>query len=142
MTRWIAGIAALLLAAAAPGGGSPVEAIDPRISEAPPVTGVAAGYMELRNSGGTTLTLTGVSSPEFERIEMHESMVHDGMSSMHKLEQVDIPARDSVSFAPGGLHFMLFGKPPLPRAGEIVPVTLRFSDGTALELHVPVRAAR
>jgi copper(I)-binding protein len=61
------------------------------------------------------------------------------MASMRRLEQVEIPAGGTVSFAPGGKHFMLFGKPPLPRAGENVSLKLNFADGGVLELSVPVR---
>jgi copper(I)-binding protein len=129
----------LLAAAAAVAGTSPVRANDPWIAEAPPVAGVAALYMEIRNATDRPVRLTGAISPRFRKIEMHESTVRDGMASMRRLDGIDIGAGESVSFAPGGRHFMLFGEAPLPRAGESVPISLQFADGTALELSVPVR---
>jgi len=133
-------LAAWLLAAAANAGAqTAIETGNAWISEAPPGVGVAAAYLEIHNRGAAPATLTGAESVRFERVEMHESMIHDGMAAMHQLDGVEIPAGASVAFAPGGRHFMLFGKPPLPRAGEEVTLTLRFADGTAIELKAPVR---
>ena len=136
-------MAAWLIAAgigvAAPEAASTAEVHDAWISEAPPGTGVAAAYLEIFNGGETALVLTGASSPRFDRIEMHESVIREGMASMHRLEQVEVPPAGRVAFAPGGRHFMLFGKPPLPRAGEQVPLALHFADGTTLGLSIAVR---
>jgi len=135
-------LTALLVAAAAIAAEPAIEVNDPWISEAPPGTGVAAAYLEIRNGGETPATLIGASSPRFDRVEMHESGIRDGMASMRRLEQVEIPPQGRVAFAPGGGHFMLFGKPPLPRAGEDVPLALQFADGTVVELSIPVRRGK
>jgi hypothetical protein len=133
--------AALFLAAATAIAAEPaVEVAGAWISDPPPDAGVAAAYMEIRNATQAPVSLTGATAgSNFDRVEMHETTLRQGMASMHRLELVEIPAGGTVSFAPGGKHFMLFGKPPLPRAGENVALSLKFADGGVLELSVPVR---
>ena len=131
----------LLLAAAAVAAAElPLHVDDPWIREAPPGAGVAAGYLRIHNAAAQPAMLIGADSPQFQRIEFHESTVRDGMSSMRRLERIEISAGEAVALEPGGRHLMLFGKPPLPRAGDNVSLTLRFADGTVLELRVPVHA--
>jgi hypothetical protein len=143
VNRAVAGTAALFLAAATAIAAEPsIEAVNAWINEPPPGVGIAAAYMDLRNTTQEPMFLAGASGAPFERVEMHETTVRDGTTSMRRLEQVEIPAGGTVSFAPGGKHFMLFGKPPLPRAGEHVSMRLRFADGGGLELKVPVRGPR
>jgi copper(I)-binding protein len=134
--------AAVVLAAAAVAADPTVDVADAWISEPPPGAGVAAAYMEIRNATQAPMSLTGATAPRFDRVEMHETSLREGMASMRRLEQVDIPAGGTVSFATGGKHFMLFGKPPLPRAGENVSLKLNFADGSMLDLNVPVRGIR
>lgn len=143
MSRAVVRSAALFLAAALAMAAEPaVEVADAWINEPPPGAGVAAAYMEIGNTTQTPVSLTGATASGFDRVEMHETSLRDGMASMRRLEQVEIPAGETVPFAPGGKHFMLFGKPPLPRAGENVSLNLEFADGSVLELKVPVRGVR
>jgi copper(I)-binding protein len=43
------------------------------------------------------------------KVAMHESIDKDGMMTMEALDKVDIPAKGTVAFAPGGKHLMLWG---------------------------------
>lgn len=75
----------------------------------PPRAGtVAAGYFTINNGSDKAVELTGVSSPSFGRMEMHETVMADGMMAMNELSSVNIAPGASVEFKPGGNHLMLF----------------------------------
>ena len=77
-----------------------------------PVAGrpVTAAYCDVTNFGDMPVDIIGFDShhPGL-RVEIHESVEHDGMMQMRRLARVTIPAKATVSFAPGGKHLMLFG---------------------------------
>ena len=77
-----------------------------------PVAGrtVTAAYCDVTNSGDMPVDIVGFDSDHPGlRVEIHESVEHDGMMQMRQLARVTIPAKASVAFAPGGKHLMLFG---------------------------------
>lgn len=135
----------LLLAlpwAPAPGTASPAAAAlsarDAWIRETPPGRTVSAGYLTIDNAGPEPLTLVAASSSQAARVEFHTHSHVDGMMRMRRVEEVEVPAGGSVSFAPGGLHLMLF-ETASPRAGAEIDVALQTATGDRLELVFPVR---
>ena len=77
-----------------------------------PVAGrtVTAAYFDVTNRGETPLDIIGFASDDpGVRVEIHESTEDGGMMRMRRLARVTIPAKATVSFAPGGKHLMLFG---------------------------------
>jgi copper(I)-binding protein len=58
---------------------------------------------------------------------------------MVMIEQAAIPPGDSLHLAPGALHLMLTSLDRLPRAGERIPLTLRFAHAGAVTLEIPVQ---
>jgi copper(I)-binding protein len=94
----------------------------------------AAGYLLLRNSGPRPRELSGASSPVAQAVEVHDMAFQRGVARMRKLERVVIPARGELRLAPGGSHLMLIGLRRQLIAGQAVPVTLKFRDGTAMEV--------
>ena len=100
---------------------------------------VAAAYLELHNRTGSGTTLTRVTSPRFGNIEVHVSVVKNGIASMSRQESVAIPAGTSLSFATGGYHLMLFHPSPLLQPGENVPLSFEFSGGVSVNTEAIVR---
>ena len=103
----------------------------------PPMPGMAmtSGYLTLQNNSGDDITIDSVTSPQFGRVEMHESVLEDGVSRMKALPRVVVPAGGTVEFKPGGKHLMLM------RPGEeLEAVTLAFHSGDAVLLTVNVSA--
>lgn len=134
--------AALLLAVAA----SHADAADLTVSEAwiralPPSV-PSGGYFILRNSGGKPAVLTGAQSPACGMLMLHKSENHGGMGMMMDMDAVEVPAGGTVRFAPGGQHLMCMQAGPAIKPGSIVPVTLRFKDGSKLAANFQVRDAR
>ena len=119
-----------------------IQALDPWVQAAPPNAKVLAAYMEIKNSGGKPRILISVSSPAFDEVGIHQSMMHGNMVHMEHLNELAIPPRASQVLKPGGLHLMLTGaKKPL-NIGDQVPMTLTFQSGEKIEVKAIVRSGQ
>jgi copper(I)-binding protein len=88
----------------------------------------SAGYFTV-HAGDAAVTLRDVTADAAVRVEMHDSIMKDGMMKMEKLDSVDIPAKGTLAFAPGGRHIMLWSvNPTIAQTGKI-PLTFLFSNG-------------
>lgn len=112
---------------------------DPWIKEAPPGVRVMAGYLVLENQGSEPLVLTDVSSPVFERIELHLSVIENDVVRMEAQHAMALKPGDSVSFEPGGYHLMLYDPSEKLGAGEQVELQFGFADGRRLSVTAEVR---
>ena len=119
--KTLAVLAALLAGSANACPGLAVE--DGWIREAPPGAMMTAGYARLVNTGKKTLTVDGARAPGFEGVELHHTVVEDGVSRMRE-GRLEIAPGASAALAPGGWHLMLFGAEHAPKAGETVQLTL------------------
>ena len=93
-----------------------------------------AGYVTILNSGAADDALIGVEA-DFPRVMLHDSKTVDGVASMLALDAVTIPAGETVTFAPGGMHIMFMGLNGDPlEAGEEIPATLIFENAGRLDV--------
>ena len=101
--------------------------------------GNAAFYMQLIGSD-TDDTLVSAASPACGMVELHESQMADGVMSMQHLpEGIPVPAGETVSLEPGGLHVMcMMVQDPLVE-GETVDVTLVFENTGEVEIDAEIR---
>lgn len=100
-------------------------AVGDAIYRAPLVEGgVGVAYFSI--TSGVADNIVGVTSPEAVSVEIHASSEsEDGRASMHRIAMVALPAGQSVTFGPGGLHLMVFGPRPLsPDATFPIQITL------------------
>lgn len=109
------------------------------IREAPPGASVLAGYLQLENRGSEALVLDALSSRDFGRIELHRTLVEQGLARMLPVGQLEIPAGESVILEPGGMHLMLFnpGRPLL--AGDRVDFSIQLVNGASHAFEATVR---
>jgi copper(I)-binding protein len=112
---------------------------DAWIREAPPISQTLAGYVSLENRSSQGYTLVGASSPDFERVMLHETEIRDGVARMAHRAEVRIAAGNTAVFTPGGLHLMLMQPKRTFRIGDRVSVELLFSDGRRLSVDFEVR---
>ncbi|QUJ75628.1 copper chaperone PCu(A)C [Sulfitobacter albidus] len=115
----------------------------PMIFETAKSAKVAGGYLRLTNTGPTADTLIAVSADFAPRIELHLSETDDlGVARMTKQEGgIAIPAGESVTLQPGGLHVMFMGLDGEPLvAGDKIDATLVFEDAGALDVTFNVEA--
>ena len=93
-----------------------------------------AGYVTILNSGAADDALIGVEA-DFPRVMLHDSKTVDGVASMLALDAVTIPAGETVTFAPGGMHVMFMGLNGDPlEVGEEIPATLIFENAGRLDV--------
>lgn len=111
----------------------PLTATDVAIAKPRPGMQMTAAYLTLANNTTQAITITRVTSPEFEIVEMHESVIEDGMARMYRLGDLTILPGKSVQFVPGAKHLML-----MRPIGEFDAVTLVFYAGKAVVLTVNV----
>ncbi len=145
MTKRFGFLAAVLMAAfafssaPAAAGGMDVHVMGAWVRAVPPTMKMTAGYMTVMNHGEKARALVGVTSPAYDRVEMHISRITENVATMHEAKQIDLPAGGELSFAPGGMHLMLVG----PKAGTAdkaeISLTLEFADGMTVDLMAPVR---
>ena len=101
----------------------------------------SGGYFTLHNNGSMDVVLTGASTPACGSLMLHKSEMTGGMSSMHHVDEVAVPAGGSIAFAPGGYHLMCLNAGPAIEPGGKIEVTLTFKDGGKLTVPFEVRNA-
>jgi copper(I)-binding protein len=111
----------------------PLVATDVSIKQPMPGMQMTAGYFTLTNNTTQAIKISQVTSPQFGSVEMHESVVEDGMARMYPLGELMILAGRAIVFEPGGKHLMLMGP-----VGEFEAVTLEFHAGKAIVLTLNV----
>ena len=116
-----------------------MEIHDAWVREAPPNAAVMAAYLTLHNHSAKTFTLISVASPDFERVEMHRTEQHDGMTKMLPVSRVMLSTNGSVSFQPGGMHLMLMKPKKQLKSGDSISLSLFFTDESSLKISVPVK---
>jgi len=135
--RSVALIICLLLAACGGEARAPLVASDIVITEPMPGNHMSAGYLSFTNNTSDAINITHVVSPEFDAVEMHESLVEDGIAKMRRIEELVIPAKSSVSLQRGGKHLMLMRPTGAPDS-----VSLSFYNGDTLLLNVNAPVSR
>jgi len=77
-------------------------------------------------------SLVSASSPVADHVEVHESLMDQGVMKMRAVPALPVTAEKPVTLAPGGYHIMLMNlKQPLAE-GDKVQVTLNFEKAGAV----------
>ncbi|WP_445808986.1 copper chaperone PCu(A)C [Yoonia sp.] len=85
-----------------------LQIIHPAAGATAPTAQAGAGYFQIVNNGDQPDRLIGVTA-DFPRVMIHTTQMDGDIARMVHLEAVDIPAGETVTFAPGGLHVMFMG---------------------------------
>lgn len=109
--------------------------IDHPIAYETPVTAMSGGgYLTITNTGGQADRLIAVQA-DFPRVMLHTTEMKDDVARMMHIDGVDVPAGETVSLAPGGMHVMFMGLDGNPfEVGEQIPATLVFEQAGAIEI--------
>ncbi len=131
-----------VLCAAAAQAAVPVDVKDAWVRAPAPGQKVAGAYMELVSRGN--LALISVASPAAGRVDLHNTMMEDGVMKMRPVNRVELPSGKAVKLEPGGLHLMLIDvKLPL-KPGAKVPLALTVQRAdlsrVVFTVHAEVRA--
>jgi copper(I)-binding protein len=121
--------------------GDPAVSVEEPVMRLPAVQGnPGAAYFTLR-SNHTPMRILGISSPQIQRIELHESEMEGGRMRMGPLEDNSFTTQGLKVFEEGGPHAMLFGIAPEVRAGGTVRMTFDFDNAPDVTVDVPVQTA-
>lgn len=131
-TKWFF-MAAIVITAAAVAALSRAAEVNLNLSDAwaRPTLGAgrtSAAYVTVTNMGSADDRLVAAGLPGAASVEIHTAGMENGVMRMRRLEGVDIPAGESVRFAPGGLHIMIIGLEDPLVEGDTVPLTLVFEE--------------
>lgn len=88
-------------------------------------------YFSLANATGSAITLRRVTSPEYGRVEMHTTLIDDGVARMMALDSLTIAGNSGIAFAPGGPHLMLLEPVNGLDIGDVVTLQFHFDQGEA-----------
>lgn len=101
---------------------------DVKAFETAPTAMAGGGFMTITNSGDTDDRLIGILA-DYPRVELHTTdFGDDGVARMKHLEDgIAIPAGETITLEPGGLHVMFMGLRGTPfEEGNTVAATLIF----------------
>lgn len=112
---------------------------DAWVREAPPMAKNLAGYANIRNVGSGSLTIKSISSPMFEKVEMHVTTFNEGMMRMEEVTTLKLFSGETVYFEPGGKHFMLIKPKQRIVAGLKVPLKFELASGDTVSFELEVR---
>lgn len=122
-----------------------------------PTQADGAVYMTIQSPDGDTLTGVSVPSSVASDAQLHETTdegstdstdsmdstgadAGDAMMGMKEVDQVEIPADQSVALEPGGYHIMLMDLAEPIAEGDTIPVTLEFEQAGKIEVDATARA--
>lgn len=98
----------------------------------------SAGYFTI-HGGPADVQLRTVLTEQAVRVEMHETVKENGVSSMRPVQSVDVPAKTVVKFEPNGKHLMIWGLNPAVAASGKMQLTAVFSNGEKLIVDAVIR---
>jgi copper(I)-binding protein len=95
----------------------------------PPGIKVMAGYLSAVNVSADPITITGLSSPAYQSVEMHRSVIEDGMANMVEVKELLVRPGERIEFSPGGLHLMLINRIAATTSAKALPIRLHLDNG-------------
>lgn len=104
-----------------------------------PIAGASQLVVAIENRGDGDDRLVGADTDVAIAVEVHRTVVEDdGRAVMRLLEDVDLPAGETVRFRPGGLHLMVVVPDERVVVGGTFDVTLRFARSAPITITVEV----
>lgn len=130
-----------LAAAAEPVRKGDLEFVDPWARATAPQQANGAGFLTIRNLGGTSDRIVAAKAGVSRKVELHTHIVDDqGVARMREIPAIELPAGETVTLEPGGLHVMFIGLEKPLEAGAHFPLTLVLEKTGEVQLDVEVRS--
>ena len=102
---------------------------------------VSAGYLVIDNATASDDRLLSATSARAERVEVHEMTMDGAVMQMRPVESLTIPAGQTVTLAPGGMHLMFYGVAEPFAEGQDIPLQLTFADAGTINVTLAVHRA-
>ena len=112
---------------------------DPYVRLAPPNAPASGAFMVIRNTASADRQLLRAESPAAKTVELHTHLNDNGVMKMREVPQIEIKAHGQTELKPGSYHVMLINLTQPLKEGDMVPISLRFDDGSVQQISAPVR---
>ncbi|MCH8202568.1 MAG: copper chaperone PCu(A)C [Proteobacteria bacterium] len=99
----------------------------------------AAAYLVIENRHIWSDFLVAVESPAAKRISLHRTRSTGNVSTMEKIDHLEIPARSTTALAPGKIHLMLMKTADDLASRKTIRIHLRFEKAGWIEVEATVR---
>ena len=100
----------------------------PKALEPSPSAQAGAGYFSITNNSERDDYLMAVTA-DFPQVTLHETVMKDDIAAMARRDRITIPAGQTVTLEPGGMHVMFMGLRDRPFvAGNVFEATLKFAN--------------
>ena len=116
---------------------SQVSVENPWARPTPPSAKLGAGYLTVVNAGAAD-RLVGAASPAAARVEMHVTIRDGEIMRMREVKAFDLPAKGRLELKPAGAHLMFIDLKRPFKAGDKVPVTLKFDKAGEVKVDLLV----
>ena len=101
-----------------------------------------AAFLTITNSGAADDQLIAASAPAVSPItELHTHIKDGDVMKMRQVESIAVPAGQTVTLQPGGLHVMFMKLSDSLTEGQSFPMTLTFAKAGTIETTVTVKTA-
>jgi periplasmic copper chaperone A len=98
----------------------------------------AAGYFTVEG-GSAPVDLVAVTADLAQRVEMHQTVKEDGLTTMKELIRAPVPVQGKLEFKPGGNHLMIWNiNGAAVRAGRL-PMVFIFSNNDRIIFDLTIR---
>ena len=105
----------------------------------PPSAKSTAAFMTIQNTGSVEMIINSADSEVAEIVQIHTMEQVGEVMKMKELSELRVPANGQISLAPKGYHIMLIGLLKPISEGEVIPLSLNFSDGSIVTVEAVVR---
>lgn len=110
----------------------------PEVRLYPTEANSAEAFMDLQNASNKPHALVSASTPVDQDTQLHKTIVKNGVASMVQIKKILIPAHKDKDLKFGGIHVMLIGLKEQLKDNTMVPITLKFEDGSTLVVNAKV----
>ncbi len=103
---------------------------------------VGGGFVTITNKGAIDDRLVAVTSPVAGEVQLHEMAMEGDVMKMRELpDGIPVPAGETVSLQPGGLHMMFMQLTGPLVEGTSFPVTLTFEKAGSVTVELSVASS-
>lgn len=105
----------------------------------PPAAKTTAAFMTIHNAGSEEMIITSATCEVAESAQIHTMEQVGEVMKMRELSNLRVPSNGQISLAPKGYHIMLIGLFRPISEGEVIPLSLNFSDGSIVNVDAVVK---
>ena len=122
-------ILSVLLSACVQDTGPPVSIVATKIMAPMPGSSAGVAYFTIENRSNESITVDRIESPQYNDVQMHETIIDNGVSRMRPVKSFQVGPASSVEFSPGGKHVMLMKPSTNLTTGSSVTLEIHYDTG-------------